>query len=258
MLAGIRTVLTIVNVSNLIFQTPFIKKEFLKLGLKPACNNVMQQLNVDPKKIKINFIDEEDHKHRSCNPFPCRSSGKERELYFDPQQLLPESPQGWAKKVQGKSYTINQEGRFILGHELIHIRDQHYLKRWIAFFAIPLFIIEGLPYYNRFCNFIERKIKYFFNLSSKDRFAQTIKTVNETQQKVLNSLAGHASMIILLYLSFNRHLEKQADIQAAQSLNCVDGALHHYRCKKLDETFWLFSHYPSLDQRFAYLEALKK
>lgn len=146
------------------------------------------------------------------------------------------------------------EQRFLIGHELIHIRDQHvdWLNFWITILQIIGFIIFWLvtkPLYSKFSTFKRQ------TLSEKTLIIKIviILVIASTAFITINLIPN------LISLTYRRYIEREADCRSLELLNSHEGALKFmcraeksYSSPKHNPYFGLLSDHPSCHERRIY------
>ncbi|HLB94085.1 MAG TPA: M48 family metalloprotease [Candidatus Babeliales bacterium] len=152
------------------------------------------------------------------------------------------------------------EQRFLIGHELIHIRDQH--VDWLNF-GIAILQIIGFIIFWLLIKPLRQK------LSALSAHMQT--QVNSKLSKLLLikiliilAIAGTAMLTIglipsLLGLTYRRYVEREADCRSLELLNSHEGALkfmcraeQSYSSPQHNPYFGLLSDHPSCHERRIY------
>lgn len=173
--------------------------------------------------------------------------------------------------------TTKQERMMLMGHHLVAIRDNHALKQLGVSLALPLLsagIIlissEGLEYSFKKAAQLEYLQKYPKVLGVLQTIKNATKVTIESPLFNFFCIEGTKAML-------SRYLQKSADIQAAQALDCADGGISffnkcieneknktwtaylnpEYALHNLKETIGLSTH-PAPEERIQYLTQLAK
>lgn len=125
------------------------------------------------------------------------------------------------REIIGLESTLMQgssEGAFILGHEAGHLKQDCFLQSMILAIALPFITHYGLTWYDKCVQYITTKFEQKFQLDEQSRLFKGLESFKQMHNAVATSWVTKAALSIYLYILFQQHLEKDADLRSARAL----------------------------------------
>lgn len=123
----------------------------------------------------------------------------------------------------------NKEHRFVLGHEAVHIKNDHPKKRAIAACVIPVAVHAGCALLHYGTSKIVNTIKRAYTLKKGSWGYSICSWIKNGTKTLSQSWILKGLLSFYLWKKYVRMQEKEADIESAQMLNTAQGGVDFFK-----------------------------
>lgn len=121
-----------------------------------------------------------------------------------------------------------EELKFVLGHEVAHLKRNHPKKRALAGFLLPIGVEIGCKLFQYGAAKLIQKLRCDYAIKKKSNADRALYCVKYYIDAFADSYILKSIFSFCLFHVYVRRHEKEADLESVKALKCAKGAIQHF------------------------------